>query len=119
MRYLSLREILELHDTLLAQSGGASGIRDFGALESALAQPRATFGATDLHPSLTGKAAALGYSLTLNHAFVDGNKRVAHAAMEVFLLLNGVEMVGTMQEHEHLMLSLADGQMTREASRSG
>lgn len=62
MRYLSLREVLELHDALLRQSGGATAIRDLGALESALAQPRATFGGDDLHPTLTGKCAALGYS---------------------------------------------------------
>jgi death-on-curing protein len=115
MRYLSLREVLDLHDALLEQSGGASGIRDLGALESALAQPRASFGGSDLHPTLVGKCAALGYSLTLNHPFLDGNKRVAHAAMEIFLLLNGVEVVGTTDEHEHLMLQLADGKVTREA----
>jgi death-on-curing protein len=114
MRYLSLHEIIELHDALIAQSGGSTGIRDLPALESALAQPRATFDGTDLHPTLTGKAAALGYSLTLNHPFVDGNKRVGHAAMEVFLFLNGLELLGTIDEHEHLMLALADGQLTRE-----
>lgn len=115
MRYLSLGEILELHDALLGQSGGATGIRDLAMLESALAQPRATFGGADLHPTLTGKCAALGYSLALNHPFADGNKRVAHAAMEVFLLLNGAELHGTVDEHERLMLDLAAGQLTREA----
>lgn len=53
--------------------------------------------------------------LTLNHPFVDGNKRVAHAAMEVFLILNGVVLVGTVDEHERLMLDLAAGHLTREA----
>jgi death-on-curing protein len=115
MRYISLREVLELHDALLSQSGGAKGIRDLGGLESALSQPRATFGGNDLHPTLAGKCAALGYSLTLNHPFVDGNKRVAHAAMEVFLLLNGLELVGGVEEHERLMLDLAAGNLTREA----
>ena len=115
MRYLSLGEVLELHDALLRQSGGATGIRDLGALESALAQPRATFGGDDLHPTLAGKCATLGYSLTLNHPFVDGNKRVAHAAMEVFLLLNDVQLVATVDEQERLMLDLAAGHLTREA----
>ncbi len=114
MRYLTLREVLELHDALLQQSGGATGVRDLGALDSALAQPRATFGGDDLHPTLVGKCAALGYSLALNHPFVDGNKRVAHAAMEVFLLLNGRELLGTIDEHERLMLELAAGRLTRE-----
>jgi death-on-curing protein len=114
MRYLSLGEIVDLHQSLLAQTGGATGIRDLGGLESALAQPRATFGGTDLHLTIVHKAAALAFSLTLNHPFVDGNKRVAHAAMEVFLLLNGRELVGTVDEQEGLMLDLANGQITRE-----
>ena len=114
MRYLSLGEIIDLHQALLDQTGGASGIRDLAGLESALAQPRATFDSVDLHPTAVQKAAALGYSLTLNHPFVDGNKRVAHAAMEVFLLLNGRELVGTLDEQECLMLDLAAGQVTRE-----
>ena len=114
MRYLSLGEVVYLHRALLDQSGGATGIRDLGRLESALAQPRATFDGLDLHPTIVQKAAALVFSLTLNHPFVDGNKRVAHAAMEVFLVLNGVELVGTVDEQERLMLDLADGQVTRE-----
>lgn len=114
MRYLSLGEVVDLHDALLDQTGGAAGIRDLGGLESALAQPRATFGGTDLHQTIEQKAAALGFSLTMNHAFIDGNKRVAHAAMGVFLLLNGRELAGTVDEQEQLMLDLAKGQVTRE-----
>jgi len=83
-------------------------------LESALAQPRASFGGTDLHQSLHAKAAALGFSLAMNHAFVDGNKRVAHAAMEVFLILNAYEIAASVDEQERLMLDLAAGKMTRE-----
>ena len=64
---------------------------------------------------MTEKCAALGFSLTLNHPFEDGNKRVAHAAMEVFLLLNGLELAGSIEEHEHLMLELADGRLNRDA----
>ena len=86
MRYLSLGEVLGLYDRIVGTSGGAIGIRDLGALESALAQPRMSFGGGDLYPSLAEKAAALGYSLVMNHRFLDGNKRVGHAAMEVFLV---------------------------------
>jgi len=114
MRYLSLGEVVDLHHALLDQTGGATGIRDLAGLESALAQPRATFAGTDLHPTVVDKAAALGFSLALNHPFVDGNKRVAHAAMEVFLLLNGVELLGTVDDHERLMLELAAGHIARE-----
>lgn len=82
MRYLTLGEVVALHRAVIERTGGASGIRDLGSLESALAQPRASFGGADLHASLPAKAAALGFSLTLNHPFLDGNKRTAHAAME-------------------------------------
>jgi death on curing protein len=114
MRYLSLGEIVGLHQLLLDQTGGSAGIGDLGGLESAPAQPRATFDGADRHPTIIQKAAALAFSLTLNHPFVDGNKRVAHAAMEVFLLVNSWELVGTVDEQERLMLALADGRMTRE-----
>ena len=73
-RYLTLAEVLELHRIVLERWGGAAGIRDIHALESALAQPRQTFGGQDLHPDLASKTAALGFSLVLNHPFVDGNK---------------------------------------------
>lgn len=114
MRYLTLGEVVVLHRAILELSGGASGIRDLGALESALAQPRATLGGSDLHSSLHAKAAALGFSLALNHPFLDGNKRVAHAAMEAFLMLNGSEIIATIDEQERLMLDLAAGLITRE-----
>jgi death-on-curing protein len=114
MRYLTLGEVVALHRAILESSGGASGIRDLGTLESALAQPRASVGGTDLHQSLHDKAAALGFSLAMNHPFVDGNKRVAHASMEVFLILNGHEIVASVNEQERLILELAAGKMTRQ-----
>ena len=60
------------------------------------------------------KAAALGYSLIRNHGFLDGNKRLAHAAMEVFLVLNGMELRASVDEQERFMLSLAAGEVSRE-----
>jgi death on curing protein len=114
MRHLTLGEVVALHRAVLEVSGGASGIRDLGALESALAQPRASFGGADLHASLHAKAAALGFSLALNHPFLDGNKRVAHAAMEAFLMLNGFQILATVDQQERLMLDLAAGLVTRE-----
>jgi len=113
MRYLSLGEVVELHQRLLAQTGGAPGIRDVGLLESALAQPKATFDGTDLHPTLADKAAALGFALVTNHPFVDGNKRVGHAAMEVFLVLNDHQIVASVDEQERLMLDVASGTLDR------
>jgi death-on-curing protein len=114
MRYLTLGEVVTLHRAILETTGGASGIRDLGLLESALAQPRATFDGVDLHTTLPAKAAALGLSLALNHPFVDGNKRAAHAAMEAFLILNGFEILADVDEQERLMLDVASAQVSRD-----
>ena len=114
MRYLTLGEVVTLHRAVIDRTGGARGLRDLAGLESAVAQPRATFGGTDLHESLADKAGALAFSLSLNHPFVDGNKRVAHAAVEVFLFLNGLELVAPVDEQETLMLDLAAGKLNRE-----
>ncbi len=113
MRYLALAEVVELHRRLLEATGGAPGIRDLGALESAIAQPKATFGGVDLYPTLVEKAAALGLSLVQGHPFVDGNKRVGHAAMETFLVLNGAEVDAQVGDQERVMLDLAAGRIDR------
>jgi death-on-curing protein len=83
-------------------------------LDSALAQPRATFEGRDLHGTILDKAAALCASLVQNHPFVDGNKRLGHAAMATFLVLNGVDITAGTDEQEQLILALASGQRRRE-----
>ena len=113
MRYLSLQEVISLHSLLIAQSGGSSGLRDRGALESAVAQPEASFGGQELYPDLATKAAALGHSLIQNHPFVDGNKRVGHATMEVFLLLNGHEIDAPVDDQEKIIIDVASGKVSR------
>ena len=115
MRWLQLAEVLELHLRLIDQSGGMAGIRDLGLLEASLAQPRQTFGGIDLYPELIEKAAALGFSLIQNHPFVDGNKRIGHAAMEITLVLNGVELVASVDSAEAVVLAVAMGELNREA----
>jgi death-on-curing protein len=74
-----------------------------------------TFGGQELYPGLADKAAALGFSLTCNHPFVDGNKRVGHAAMETFLVLNGWELTAGADEQERVILALAASTMERDA----
>lgn len=113
IRYLSVGELLVLHRQVVQRTGGAEGIRDLGALQSAVAQPRTTFSGQELYPSISEKAAALGFSLIMNHPFIDGNKRVGHAAMEVFLYLNGYEIDATVDEQEAIILSLAAGELKR------
>jgi len=114
MRYLSFYEILELHDSIIEITGGAKGIRDIRALESAINQPRITFNKTDLYPDILTKAAALCFFLVMNHPFIDGNKRIGHAAMETFLILNGFEIEASIDEQEKIILDLAAGKMDRE-----
>ena len=114
MRYLTLSEVLDLYHQIMERAGGVIGIHNLGALESALAQPRMTFGGEELYPSLIEKAAALGYSLMMNHPFVGGNKRTGHAAMEVFLVLNGLEINAGAGEQEQLILRLAAGELGQE-----
>ena len=113
MRYLSLQEVITLHSLLISQSGGSSGLRDRAPLESAVAQPEASFGGEDLYPDLASKAAALGHSLIQNHPFVDGNKRIGHAAMEVFLLLNSHEIDASVDDQEKIIIDVASGKVSR------
>src|ERR1700722_16891251 len=114
IRYLTLKEVLALHRLVLEQSGGLNGVRDLGGLDSALAQPQMTFGGQELYASLAEKAVALVFSLVCNHPFLDGNKRVGHAAMETFLVLHGWELEADVDEQEQVILRLAAGSMKRE-----
>ena len=114
MRTLSKRQILILHEHLISETGGQPGLRDEGLLESALAAPFAAFGSEELYPTLVQKAARLGYGLVRNHAFVDGNKRIAAHAMLTFLALNGVEPRHTQQELSDIFLKLAAGEAEYE-----
>ena len=90
------------------------GIRDAGVLESALAQPRMTFGNRELYPTIVEKASALGFSLIQNHPFVDGNKLTGHAALETFLVLNGFEIDAPVDEQEQIILRVASGELERD-----
>ncbi len=115
MRYLTLSEVLELHRQVVERTGGSEGLRDLGALESAVAQPRMTFGGNDLYPTIEDKATAPCLSLIQNHPFVDGNKRIGHAAMEVFLLLNGYELVASVDDAERVIFAVAARGCSRES----
>jgi death on curing protein len=113
-RYLTVNDVLTLYHRVMAQSGGLATLRSFAALESAVMQPRATFDGAELYPTLTEKAAILAYMLIQNHPFVDGNKRIGHAAMEVFLIINGWEIQAGVDEQERLILGVASSTITKE-----
>ena len=106
---LSKPQILLLHEQLIAETGGSSGLRDEGMLDSALNTPFQTFAGKDVYPSLQQKAARLCFGLVKNHPFVDGNKRIGAHVMLVFLALNGIELQHTQAEPSEVILQLAAG----------
>ena len=106
---LSKPQILLLHEQLIAETGGSSGLRDEGMLDSALNTPFQTFAGKDVYPSLQQKAARLCFGLVKNHPFVDGNKRIGAHVMLVFLALNGIELQHTQTELSDIILQLAAG----------
>ncbi|MBP6716402.1 MAG: type II toxin-antitoxin system death-on-curing family toxin [Acidobacteria bacterium] len=113
--YLSVTQILSLHRELVTDFGGSDGVRDRGALEAAVARPATTFGGEDLYPDLADKAAALMHSLVLNHPFIDGNKRIAVHAAELFVLLNGATLIAGDEEIVDITLAAAEGRIAIEA----
>ena len=106
---ISKSQIVLLHEQLIEATGGSSGLRDEGMLDSALNAPFQTFGGEDVYPSLQQKAARLCFGLVKNHPFVDGNKRIGAHAMLVFLALNGIELQHTQTELSEVILQLAAG----------
>ncbi|HTE56237.1 MAG TPA: type II toxin-antitoxin system death-on-curing family toxin [Kofleriaceae bacterium] len=100
--FLTLEEVLVLHAELVRRFGGSGGIRDRGLLESALARPR-----TGYYETLSLQAAALLQSLCQNHAFIDGNKRVAFAATAIFLRMNGHDLMASADDAEHFLVERA------------
>jgi death-on-curing protein len=111
---ISIDELLDLHRMMIDAIGGSHGVRDLSAVDSSLAQPFMTFGGEDLYPTLADKATTLGFSLISNHPFIDGNKRVGHAAMKSFLRLNGQDLIGDIDEQERVILAVAASKMERE-----
>ena len=107
-RWLSRAVVLAIHADQIHQHGGPLGLRDEGLLESVLARARNRRG-HETDTDLPELAAAYGFGLARNHAFVDGNKRVAFQVMYVFLGLNGYRIVATEPEVVKLMMGIADG----------
>lgn len=110
MIYLTAAQVLFIHARLIAETGGARGIRDLGLLAAAIARPQSTFEGRDLYPGLFHKPAALMESIILNHPFVDGNKRTGIAAAGLLLLLNGHRLTATNDELERFTLTVARGE---------
>lgn len=113
--FLTLAEAVAIHADQVQRYGGQAGVRDFGFLESALAQPEASFAGQWLHGDLYDKAAAYAYHLCQNHPFYDGNKRAALACALVFLEMNGISVVDPAQKLKDAMWQIAQGKLNKEA----
>lgn len=107
MKQLTKKQIIMLHEMLIAESGGSPEIRDEGLLDSAINAPFQSFGGSELYPTLLEKAARLGFGMIKNHPFVDGNKRIGTHTMLVFLELNHQELQYTDEELIDLILGIA------------
>lgn len=116
--FLTVEEVLRLHDIQLELYGGLPGLRDAGLLESALAMPAMQFGGEFLHPDIFEMAAAYLFHLAKNHPFCDGNKRVALHAAFVFLRMNGQRLVLDPGDLHDLAMAVAEGRVDKhEAAR--
>ena len=111
MLFLTLDDIIESHQNQIDTYGGSHGIRDIGLLESAIAQPEASFGGQYLHADIFEMAAAYLYHLVMNHPFVDGNKRVGLEAALIFLEINNENLNCSDQELVDLVLKTTAGQV--------
>ena len=106
--------VLAIHKRQIAEHGGADGIRDLGLLDSALARPKNLHAYSDDPPDLCELAAAYEYGIAKNHAFIDGNKRVAYVTCMTFLKLNGVTLDVTLDDKYSTFLKLASGEIGEE-----
>lgn len=111
--FLSLAEVLEIHQDQIVRYGGETGTRDLGLLQSALATPAATFGDNFLHTDIFEMAAAYLFHIVQNHPFVDGNKRVRAVAAIVFLALNGQHLRAPKGALYEFVMPVARGERTK------
>jgi death-on-curing protein len=106
--------VIAIHHRQISEHGGSEGLRDEGALASALARPQNLLAYAEPPPDLAALAAAYAYGIARDHPFVDGNKRTSLVAARTFLLLNGVNLEATQDEKYLIFLQLAQGSLTEE-----
>ncbi|HEY0323642.1 MAG TPA: type II toxin-antitoxin system death-on-curing family toxin [Pyrinomonadaceae bacterium] len=112
--FLTLEDVLQIHDEQLASYGGAIGIREQGLLESAVAMPQASFSETYLHEDLVHMAAAYAFHIAQNQPFLDGNKRTGLVAALVFLELNGITILDPQEKLYDAMIAIAERRMDKD-----
>lgn len=114
IKFLDKKAILAFHRDQIESYGGSQGIRDEGLLESALAQPQASFGGEYVHEGLFEMAAAYGFHICQNHPFYDGNKRTALIAMYTFLYVNGYRLAADKKSLFAIIIDLANGNVAKK-----
>ncbi|MCF2147432.1 type II toxin-antitoxin system death-on-curing family toxin [Desmonostoc muscorum LEGE 12446] len=113
-KFLTISQVLDIHQRQIQKFGGTSGVRDEGLLDSALAQPQATFGGELLHPTIGEQAAAYLYHLAMNHPFIDGNKRTAFAVMDTFITVNGYSLNLSQEQAYNLVIQVVQREISKE-----
>lgn len=108
---ISIAEVVYIHSVLIERFGGASGLRDLGLLESALARPFQTFDGNELYEDPIQKAAAFIESLLVNHPFLDGNKRIGYVIMRLYLMEMGFDIHASQDEKYEFVIQIASGQL--------
>ena len=109
---ISVAQALKIHTIAIEGFGGANGVRNLGALESALARPFQTFGGEDLYPTIFEKAAAIGESIIVNHPFVDGNKRTGYILIEAHLRHEGYAITATDETLYDFVIGISTGTLS-------
>ena len=114
IEYLTIEQVIELHDEMLKRYGGLPGIRDKNLLWSAIDAPKAAMFGQEMYPSVYEKAAAYLYHLVCNHPFNDANKRTAYAVTLIFLEINNTKQIFKKEDLENLVIEVAKGKETKE-----
>ena len=112
---MKIEEVIMIHDDQIGSFGGILGVRDYGLLESAIAQPQASFSGQLLHPDIYSQAGAYLYHITLNHPFIDGNKRTAFAVTDTFIRLNGYSLNIQDQEAYEMVIKVATRELDKQS----
>ena len=113
-KFLTLEEVIRIHDRQLAATGGLAGVRDRGLLASAVEMPKASWGGAFLHEDVFAMAAAYAFHIAENQPFIDGNKRTAIVAADVFLSLNGVDLPRATEPLYEAMIGIAAKRLDKE-----
>lgn len=115
---IELKDVLVIHNILIEKFGGSKGIRDKGALESAINRPYASFDKTDLYPYPADKAAAILESILINHPFIDGNKRTAYVLMRMILIENAFDINATQEDKYQMVIAASKGEIRLDEIKS-